>query len=145
MKFWSSRSLITRTTMSFALITCAVIAALGMYFYHSARVSLEHRADVALMSRVEHFSRLVRQMYTVNELKERPLLFESMLGAEQDVLIFRRRGEAPFIDVNPERVGNLFCYFANADTGSAADVDRQAIELFGRGGEKVCPRDIFDK
>ncbi|GAB2901921.1 heavy metal sensor histidine kinase [Paraburkholderia jirisanensis] len=104
MKFWSSRSLITRTTVSFALIACAVIAALGMYFYHSARASLEHRADVALMSRVEHFSRLVRQMYTVNELKERPLLFESMLGAEQDVLIFRRQGEVPFIDVNPERV-----------------------------------------
>jgi len=104
MKFWSSRSLITRITVCFALIACLVIDALGAYLYHSARVSLEHRADIALMSRAEHFSRLVRQMYTVNELKERPLLFESMLGAEQDVLIFRRPGEAPFIDVNPDNV-----------------------------------------
>jgi two-component system, OmpR family, heavy metal sensor histidine kinase CusS len=29
------------------------------------------------------------------------LLFENMLGAEQDVLVFRRPGEAPFVNVNP--------------------------------------------
>jgi two-component system heavy metal sensor histidine kinase CusS len=104
MKFWTAHSLTARTTVYFALIACTVIAALGAYFYHSERIALEHRADIALMSRAEHFSRLARQMYTVNELKARPLLFESMLGAEQDVLIFRRPGEPPFIDVNPEHV-----------------------------------------
>jgi two-component system heavy metal sensor histidine kinase CusS len=40
----------------------------------------------------------------VSELKSRPLLFETMLGAEQDVLLFRRPGEAPFVDVNPAKV-----------------------------------------
>src|SRR5580698_5299638 len=104
MRFWTARSLTVRTTVFFALIACTVIAALGAYFYHSERIALEHRADIALMSRAEHFSRLARQMYTVNELKARPLLFESMLGAEQDVLIFKRPGEPPFIDVNPDRV-----------------------------------------
>ncbi|CAB3746863.1 heavy metal sensor histidine kinase [Paraburkholderia solisilvae] len=104
MRFWTARSLTVRTTVFFALIACTVIAALGAYFYHSERIALEHRADIALMSRAEHFSRLARQMYTVNELKARPLLFESMLGAEQDVLIFKRPGEPPFIDVNPQRV-----------------------------------------
>ncbi|CAB3765012.1 heavy metal sensor histidine kinase [Paraburkholderia humisilvae] len=104
MKFWAARSLTVRTTVFFAVIACTVIAALGAYFYHSERIALEHRADIALMSRAEHFSRLVRQLYTVNELKARPLLFESMLGAEQDVLIFRRPGEPPFIDVNPDHV-----------------------------------------
>lgn len=101
MKLWTERSLTARTTVLFAAIACVVIGTLGAYFYHSAQVSLERRADVVLTARVEHFSRIVRDLYSVSELKNRPVLFESMLGAEEDVLLFRRPGEAPFIDVNP--------------------------------------------
>ncbi|MDE1004354.1 MAG: heavy metal sensor histidine kinase [Paraburkholderia fungorum] len=101
MKLWTDRSLTARTTVLFAAIACVVIGTLGAYFYHSAQVSLERRADVVLTARVEHFSRIVRDLYSVSELKNRPVLFESMLGAEEDVLLFRRPGEAPFIDVNP--------------------------------------------
>lgn len=104
MKLWTERSLTTRTTVLFATIACVVIGTLGAYFYHSAHVSLERRADVVLTGRVEHFSRIVRDLYSVSELKNRPLLFETMLGAEQDVLLFRRPGEAPFIDVNPANI-----------------------------------------
>jgi two-component system, OmpR family, heavy metal sensor histidine kinase CusS len=104
MKLWTERSLMARTTVLFASIACVVIGTLGAYFYHSAQLSLEHRADVVLTGRVEHFSRIVRDLYSVSELKSRPVLFESMLGAEQDVLLFRRPGEAPFIDVNPGNV-----------------------------------------
>jgi two-component system heavy metal sensor histidine kinase CusS len=104
MKLWTERSLTARTTVLFASIACVVIGTLGAYFYHSAELSLERRADVVLTGRVEHFSRIVRDLYSVNELKNRPLLFETMLGAEEDVLLFRRPGEAPFIDVNP---GNI--------------------------------------
>ncbi|MCX4165026.1 MULTISPECIES: heavy metal sensor histidine kinase [Paraburkholderia] len=104
MKLWTSRSLTTRTTILLALIACFVNGALGAYFYGSAQVSLQRRADLVLLGRVEHFSRLVREMYTVSELKDRPLLFETMLGAEQDVLLFRRPGETSFIDVNPQNV-----------------------------------------
>lgn len=104
MRVWTVRSLTARTTFLFALIACLVIGALGAYFYQSARVSLERRSDMVLTGRVEHFSRLVGEMYTVSELKDRPLLFETMLGSEQDVLIFRTPGEAPFIEVNPARV-----------------------------------------
>ncbi|MFL9857771.1 heavy metal sensor histidine kinase [Paraburkholderia madseniana] len=104
MKLWTERSLTARTTVLFASIACVVIGTLGMYFYHSAELSLQRRADVVLTGRVEHFSRIVHDLYSVSELKSRPLLFESMLGAEQDVLLFRRPGEAPFIDVNPGNV-----------------------------------------
>ncbi|MFM0075468.1 heavy metal sensor histidine kinase [Paraburkholderia sediminicola] len=104
MKTWTERSLTARTTVLFALIACVVIGTLGMYFYHSAELSLQRRADVVLTGRVEHFSRIVHDLYSVSELKSRPLLFESMLGAEQDVLLFRRPGEAPFVDVNPGNV-----------------------------------------
>ncbi|MBB4516964.1 heavy metal sensor histidine kinase [Paraburkholderia fungorum] len=101
MTLWTDRSLTARTTVLFAAIACLVIGTLGAYFYHSAQVSLERRADVVLTARVEHFSRIVRDLYSVSDLKSRPVLFESMLGAEEDVLLFRRPGEAPFIDVNP--------------------------------------------
>ncbi|MGF6903266.1 heavy metal sensor histidine kinase [Paraburkholderia sp. GAS348] len=104
MKLWTERSLTARTTVLFAAIACVVIGTLGAYFYRSAQLSLQRRADVVLTGRVEHFSRIVRDLYSVSELKNRPLLFETMLGAEQDVLLFRRPGEAPFIDVNP---GNI--------------------------------------
>ncbi|WP_144108053.1 heavy metal sensor histidine kinase [Paraburkholderia sp. BCC1886] len=101
MKRWRGRSLTVRTTASFAAIACVVIGTLGAYFYHSAEKSLQHRADVVLTGRVEHFSRIISDLYSVSELKNRPLLFETMLGAEADVLLFRRPGEAPFVDVNP--------------------------------------------
>lgn len=104
MKPWSSRSLTVRTTLSFALIACVVIGALGAYFYQSAKTSMEARADLQLVGRVAHFRRLARNVYTVGELKDRPLLFESMLGAERDVLIFRKPGEPPFIQVNPDNL-----------------------------------------
>jgi two-component system heavy metal sensor histidine kinase CusS len=104
MKLWTERSLTARTTVLFATIACVVIGTLGAYFYQSAEVSLQRHADLVLTGRVEHFSRIVRDLYSVGELKSRPLLFESMLGAEQDVLLFRRPGEAPFIDVNPANV-----------------------------------------
>ncbi|HZZ11237.1 MAG TPA: heavy metal sensor histidine kinase, partial [Paraburkholderia sp.] len=104
MKLWTERSLTARTTVLFASIACVVIGTLGAYFYHSAEVSLQRRADVVLTGRVEHFSRIVSDLYSVSELKNRPLLFETMLGAEQDVLLFRRPGEAPFVDVNPDNV-----------------------------------------
>ena len=104
MKLWTERSLTARTTVLFASIACVVIGTLGMYFYHSAELSLQRRADVVLTGRVEHFSRIVHDLYSVSELKSRPLLFETMLGAEEDVLLFRRPGEAPFIDVNPANV-----------------------------------------
>lgn len=104
MKLWTKRSLTARTTVLFAAIACVVIGTLGAYFYRSAELSLQRRADVVLTGRVEHFSRIVHDVYSVSELKNRPLLFESMLGAEEDVLLFRRPGEVPFIDVNPGNV-----------------------------------------
>ncbi len=104
MKPWASRSLTARTTLLFALIACVVIGTLGAYFYQSVKTSMAARADLQLIGRVVHFRRLASDVYTVGELKDRPLLFESMLGAERDVLIFRKPGETPFIHVNPDHL-----------------------------------------
>jgi two-component system heavy metal sensor histidine kinase CusS len=99
-----SWTLAAGVTALFALIACLVVTGLGMYLYSSAQQALESRADYTLIGRVEHFRTLLHDLYNVKQMEQRPALFESMLGNEQDVRIFRRRGEAPFINVNP---GNL--------------------------------------
>ncbi len=62
------------------------------------------RADYQLIARVEHFRSLLHDLYTIKEIEARPRLFETMLGDSQDVIIFRRGGVAPFINVNPEHM-----------------------------------------
>jgi two-component system heavy metal sensor histidine kinase CusS len=96
-----TRSLTLRMTVLLGMIACVVLGVLGTAFYMSAERGLISRADYALCARVSHFRNLMRDFATVNELRQRPVLFEQMLGSEQDVLIFRRRGAAPFVNVNP--------------------------------------------
>ncbi len=104
MTFWKSWTLISRVTALFALIACLVVTGLGLYLYTSVKQAMETRADYTLIGRVEHFRNLLHDLYTVKQMEQRPALFESMLGNEQDVRIFRRRGEAPFIHVNPDNL-----------------------------------------
>ncbi|WP_016836482.1 heavy metal sensor histidine kinase [Herbaspirillum lusitanum] len=104
MRPWRSWTLAFRVSALFALIACLVVTGLGMYLYTSARQSLEVRADYTLIGRVEHFRNLLHDLYNVEQMEQRPALFESMLGNEQDVRIFRRQGEAPFIQSNPDHL-----------------------------------------
>lgn len=102
MRHFSLRSLTVRATLSFALISCLVVSGLGLYLYSSAKHALEVRADYTLIGRVERFRNLLHDLYNVRQMEARPAIFESMLGNEQDVRIFRRVGEPPFIHVNPD-------------------------------------------
>jgi two-component system heavy metal sensor histidine kinase CusS len=104
MKPWRTWTLAVRVSALFALIACLVVTGLGMYLYNSAQRSLEIRADYSLIGRVEHFRNLLHDLYNVEQMEQRPALFESMLGNEQDVRIFRRQGEAPFINMNPDNL-----------------------------------------
>ncbi len=97
-------TLTTRVTALFALLACLVVTSLGVYLDGAAREALAQRADQALIGRVEHFRTLMQDLYNVEQMEQRPALFESMMGNEQDVRIFRRRGEAPFIQSNPDHL-----------------------------------------
>ncbi|MDB5816535.1 MAG: Heavy metal sensor histidine kinase [Rhizobacter sp.] len=101
---WVPQSLAVRATLLFALIACAATGMLGAYFFYSGRMALTEHMDTQLMGRVEHFRRLVGNAQTIADLHDRPVLFESMLGAESDVLILRQPGQAAFIDVNPNHL-----------------------------------------
>ncbi|WP_323012442.1 MULTISPECIES: heavy metal sensor histidine kinase [Pseudomonadota] len=95
------QSLTARTAILFAIVSCMVVSGLGLYLYAEAKQALETRADYTLVGRVERFRTLLQDLYNIRQMEKRPDLFESMLGNEQDVRIFQRVGEKPFIDVNP--------------------------------------------
>lgn len=97
-----ARSLAIRIALSFAVIVCVVVGMVGAALYHATNRALSTRADYQLIARVEHFRALLHDLYTIKEIEARPRLFETMLGDREDVIIFRRAGSAPFINVNPE-------------------------------------------
>ncbi|RDU99488.1 heavy metal sensor histidine kinase [Trinickia dinghuensis] len=99
-----SRSLAVRIALSFAAIVCVVVGMVGAALYHATNLALSTRADYQLIGRVEHFRSLLHDLYTIKEIEARPKLFETMLGDSQDVIIFRRPGMAPIIDVNPDHM-----------------------------------------
>ncbi len=99
-----ARSLAVRIAFSFAAIVCVVVGMVGAALYHATNRALSTRADFQLIARVAHFRSLLHDLYTINEIEARPRLFETMLGDSQDVIMFRRGGASPFIDVNPDRL-----------------------------------------
>jgi two-component system heavy metal sensor histidine kinase CusS len=142
---WLPRSLTVRTTLLLGLIACAVTGVLGAYFFYTARTAVMEHLDTQLIGRVEHFRRLVGNVQTIADLHDRPLLFETMLGAENDVLLLRRPGEAPFIDVNPARLpvpGTLVAVAADQDLAIgdvlsiplSADVPMHWVAALARSG-----------
>ncbi|ANN75737.1 heavy metal sensor histidine kinase [Bordetella flabilis] len=118
-----SRSLTLRTALLFALVAALVVNMAGMYLYVSMRASMMERSDVGLSGRVERFRMLLGGMLTLQEIRERPSLFENMLGNEQDVLVFRGPGGAAVLDVNP---------------GGQVLPDMQAVPL----DRPVSPKDV---
>ena len=102
MSRWRSASITVKLSCLFAAIACAALSFVGLSLYDATRAALSKRADYQLIARVEHMRTLLHDLYTVKELEARPALFETMLGDEQDVIVFRRPSMPPFIDVNPE-------------------------------------------
>jgi two-component system heavy metal sensor histidine kinase CusS len=98
------QSLAARITLLCGLIALSMTGMLGAYFFFFARTAINAHADVQLIGRAEHFRRLVGDVRTAQDLRDQSLLFEALLGATADVLILRRVGESPFVEVNPGRV-----------------------------------------
>jgi len=104
MKRWLPRSLAVRVTLLCALIAVAVTGLHGAYFFFTARTAITWHADDQLLGRAEQFRRLVGDMRTVQELHDRSLLFEALLGTADDVLVLRRADGSPLVEINPDRV-----------------------------------------
>jgi two-component system heavy metal sensor histidine kinase CusS len=98
------QSLAMRVTLLCGLIALAMTGMLGGYFFFFAQTAINAHADEQLIGRAEHVRRLVGDARTIQDLRDRSLLFEALLGATTDVLILRRVGGSPFVEVNPNRV-----------------------------------------
>ena len=101
---WLPASLAVRVTLLCGLVVVTMTGMLGAAFFFGARMAITEHADDQLVGRAERFRRLVGEAGTIAELRERSMLFEAMLGSASDVLILRRAGEAPLVEVTPDRV-----------------------------------------
>ncbi|MGF7187746.1 two-component system heavy metal sensor histidine kinase CusS [Robbsia andropogonis] len=99
---WRRASITTRVSCLIGVLVYLALAGVGMSLYDATRVALNKRADLQLIARIEHMRTLLRDLYTVQEIESRPALFETMMGNEQDVIVIRRPGTTPFINVNPQ-------------------------------------------
>lgn len=101
---WLPQSLAVRVTLLCGLIAFTMMGMLGAYFFFIARTAITAHADEQLIGRAEHFRRLVGDARTIQELHDRSMPFEALLGSASDVLILRRAGQAPLVEVNPDHV-----------------------------------------
>ena len=101
---WWPRSLAVRVMLLCGGVAFVVTGMLGMFFFVAAHLAITAHADDQLIGRAEHFRRLVGDARTVEDLHERSMLFEALLGSASDVLILRRAGEPPLVEVNPDHV-----------------------------------------
>jgi two-component system heavy metal sensor histidine kinase CusS len=96
-----ANSLSTRLALMFTAVTMATIGTLGTFLYDGLEKQLVLRDDAALVSRVEQIRTLLQDTDTLALVRERPRLFENMLGNREALLVLKFSGQAPLIEVNP--------------------------------------------
>jgi len=100
---WLPRSLAVRVMLLCGLVAAWTTGMLGMYFFFAARHAITEHADDQLIARAERLRALVGDARTLDELRTRAMLLEDLLGAASDVLILRRAGGEPLVEINPDR------------------------------------------
>lgn len=97
-------SLTLRASASCALIISAVMVMFGLSLDYSVRFAMDRRVETMVIGRAAYFGRLIHEMYSADQLRDRPLLIANMLGAEQDVLVFRKPDGTVLVEVNPDHL-----------------------------------------
>ncbi len=97
-------SLTTRLVLLFALIAAAALASIGYGLYRGLETQLTLRDDAALVTRVTQIRTLVQDADTLALIRDKPRLFENMLGNRESLLVLRFAGQAPLIEINPGRM-----------------------------------------
>jgi len=101
MPWWAPRSLRLRLALWFALVSAALLGAIGVYLYQSLARELAWRDDIALAGRIERMRALVDDSASIEALRRRPQLYANMLGNRGDALWMLDAKGRPLIDVNP--------------------------------------------
>ena len=97
-------SLTLRLALVFALLAFASLAGLGAALYNELEQQLIRRDDTALVSRVDQLRTFLNDSNTLELIKNKPALFQNMLGNREALLTIGAPGQPPLLVVNP---GNL--------------------------------------
>ncbi|MGY8818771.1 MAG: heavy metal sensor histidine kinase [Pseudomonadales bacterium] len=95
------RSLSLRLALMFALVSTALLGAIGFYLYQSLEREIAWRDDQALLGRLERMAALLDDSDSIEVLRERPQLYANMLGNHDSLLWVLGESGAPLIEINP--------------------------------------------
>lgn len=109
-------SLTLRLALVFALLAFASLAGLGAALYGELEEQLIRRDDISLVSRVDQLRTFLNDSNTLELIKNKPALFQNMLGNREALLSIGAPGQPPLLVVNP---GNL-----NMPTLPAVPIDQ---------------------
>ena len=97
-------SLTVRLALLFALLSIVVLGTVGIGLSRGLETQLVLRDDAALVTRVDQIRTLLQDANTMDLIRDKPRLFENMLGNPEALLVLRFAGQAPLIEVNPGKV-----------------------------------------
>lgn len=100
MSLWP-RKLSLQLALMFALVSVALLGAVGLYLYQSLQREIAWRDDQALLGRLQRMQALIGDSESVESLRTRPQLYENMLGNRDSLLwIIDSQGQR-LIEINP--------------------------------------------
>lgn len=100
MKLWP-QTLSLRLALMFALISSLLLGTVGVYLYQSLQREILWRDDQALLGRLQHMQALLDDAASINALRQRPQLYQNMLGNRDSVLWIVDPQGRRLIEVNP--------------------------------------------
>lgn len=97
----SPRTLSLRLALMFALSSCALLGAVAAYLYHSLEREIVWRDDQALLGRLQRMQAILDDTESIEALRNRPQLYENMLGNKDSFLWIVDASGQKLIEVNP--------------------------------------------
>jgi len=98
------RSLSLRLALAFALVAVVLLGAIGLYLYRSLEREIVWRDDQALLGRLERMQALLDDSASIDALRQRPQLYENMLGNRDSLLWLLDAQRRALIEINPARL-----------------------------------------
>ena len=98
------RALTTRLVLLFALLSLIVLSCVGTLLYQGLDTQLSLRDDAALVTRVDQIRTVLQDANTMDLIRQKPRLFENMMGNHEALLVLKFAGAAPLVEINPGHV-----------------------------------------
>lgn len=85
----------------FALVSTLLLGSIGFYLYQSLQREIAWRDDQALLGRLERVQALINDSVSIEQLRNRPKLYENMLGNSDNLLWIVDDTGQVLIEINP--------------------------------------------